>query len=445
MLFIISTMLISLLAALVSYYFYGSSLTVYMVIPFVLMLLAIAVVPLVNPKWWHKNFPMVAMLIAVPTAVAITTFNWHWIYETTLEYLSFIVLLGSLYIISGGILLKEKLRISSSVNTTLLVIGAIVANIIGTTGASMLLIRPLIRLNKERKNKVHLIVFFIFIVGNIAGSLTPLGDPPLFLGFLKGVPFFWTLRIFPAWLLTNGLLLLIFFITDTLLLRSEQLKEATRESSSIKVVGKRNVLLISGVIATMLIYSSLPAGMDVLVKDLIQIGLMSLMAYISTRITPKRYREENKFTWAPIKEVAILFAAIFVTMIPALKLLETRGAELGVHTASQFFWATGTLSSFLDNAPTYLSFMSLGKSITTNLTTNVLLSDGSYIAVPILMAISMGAVFMGAMTYIGNAPNFMIKSVSEDAGIKMPSFFGYMVWSVIILIPIFILNVLIFF
>ncbi|MCX6112262.1 MAG: sodium:proton antiporter [Proteobacteria bacterium] len=428
-----------------------SGLSVYTTIPFILMLLSIAILPLVNARWWHCNFPWVSLFLGLPVTIVIAVFNWPWLYHTALEYISFIALLGSLYIISGGILLKDTLRVSSLTNTILLIIGAVVANIIGTTGASMLLIRPMIRLNKKRKHKAHLIVFFIFIVGNIAGSLTPLGDPPLFLGFLKGVPFFWTLKLFPVWLFTNGLLLLIFFITDHLLLIHERFRNTGKENPSIKIFGKRNIIFLCGVITAVLIYSRLPENMNSLLKNFIQVGIMGFMAWLSLKMTPKRYRNENGFTWAPIKEVAILFAAIFATMIPALKILESRGAEMGIQSPHQFFWATGSLSSFLDNAPTYLSFISLGKSVTANMLTNIPATpvisffDGTYIAESILFAISMGAVFMGAMTYIGNGPNFMIKSVSEEAGIKMPSFFGYMLWSILILIPIFILNTVIFF
>lgn len=448
--FISGSILLSLIFLFLSRNISTFELPLYTILPFILILLSIAIIPLVNARWWHHNFPMVSILIGLPVALGIAFLEWHWLYHTALEYISFIALLSSLYIISGGIVLTESLRVSSRVNTSILIIGTLLANLIGTTGASMLLIRPIIKLNRERKHKAHLIIFFIFIVGNIAGSLTPLGDPPLFLGFIKGIPFFWTFKLFPAWIFTNTILIGSFFIIDHYLLKHEKFTDRRIESSHVKIFGKRNFLLLFGVIATVLLYSKLPKEMDQLLKDLIQVGLMGTMALLSLKLTPSHYRKDNGFTWAPIKEVAILFAAIFATMIPALKILELRGSELGITTPHQFFWATGILSSFLDNAPTYLSFVSLGKSVTANLfsTSNIsviTLADGLPIAEHLLYAISMGAVFMGAMTYIGNGPNFMIKSVAEESGIEMPSFFGYMFWSIIALVPIFILNTLIFF
>ena len=409
---------------------------VYSITPFVLMLLCIAIIPLISAKWWHKNYPKISILLGLPMAVIVGVMNWDWLYRTTIEYISFITLLGSLFIISGGILLKENLRVSSANNSFVLIIGAIMASVIGTTGAAMLLIRPLIRLNAERKYKAHLIVFFIFIVANIGGSLTPLGDPPLFLGFLQGVPFFWTLKLFPSWALTNSILIILFFVIDSVLIKKEKLRNKIKKGAFIKIYGKRNLIFLVGIILAVLLFSELLA---------VQVIIMLVMALLSFKFTPKTYRKENGFTWAPIKEVAILFAAIFATMIPALRLLETRGAELGIQTPQQFFWATGILSSFLDNAPTYLSFLSLAKGVCATLShSSVLLFDGSHITEEVLLAISMGAVFMGANTYIGNGPNFMVKFIAEEAKIKMPSFFGYMMWSIIILIPIFILDMFIF-
>jgi Na+/H+ antiporter NhaD/arsenite permease-like protein len=417
----------------------------YITIPFILMLLCIAIIPLLSTSWWHKNFPKVCLVIGLPVAIAVMFINWHWLFHTLIDYAAFITLLASLFIISGGILLKENLRISAMVNTLVLLMGAVLSNFIGTTGASMLLIRPLIRLNKERSKKTHIIIFFIFIVGNIGGSLTPLGDPPLFLGFLQGVPFLWTLKLLPAWIINNGLLLLVFFIIDSFLLKNEHpVEHISHSGAPVKILGKRNFIFLAGVIAAIITYAELPQGMNIIYKNLIQISIMALMATLSWKYTPKKHRIENGFTWFPIKEIAILFAAIFITMIPALKLLQTKGVDLGVTEPYQFFWGTGLLSSFLDNAPTYLSFLSLGKSIAVN-TSTISLVDGTIIGEKILIAISMGAVFMGANTYIGNGPNFMIKSVAEESGIKMPSFFKYMLWALCILIPLFILNTFIFF
>ena len=429
-----------------------NELPIYAVLPFIIMLLCIAILPLINGTWWHKNFHKVSLVIGLPMVAATLAFNWTWVYHTLVEYASFITLLASLFIISGGILIKENLKISPAVNCIVLLIGAILASFIGTTGAAMLLIRPMIRLNKERKNKVHIIIFFIFIIANIGGCLTPLGDPPLFLGFLQGVPFLWTLKLLPAWAMTNGMLIMLFFIIDSTLLKKEKYTDKIKHTGPILTIhGKRNFLFLAGVLGAIVIYSQLPNSMHAVYKNVIQILIMALMAWLSWRYSSKKHRADNGFTWFPIKEVAILFAAIFASMIPALKVLEARGAELGVTQPYQFFWATGALSSFLDNAPTYLSFLSLGKSVTAQLLVTdpglhvVNILGGHPVSNMILLAISMGAVFMGAMTYIGNGPNFMIKSVAEETGIKMPSFFTYMLWSICILIPIFILNTFVFF
>jgi Na+/H+ antiporter NhaD/arsenite permease-like protein len=448
-----TTIIITSILSLVFMYLASTitELPYYAGVPFILMLLSIAIIPLINSKWWHHNFTKVSIVIGAPMALAVMVYNWHWLYHTAIEYIAFIALLASLFIISGGILLKENIKVSSSVNAFVLLIGAILASLIGTTGAAMLLIRPIIRLNKERKNKAHVIIFFIFIVANIGGSLTPFGDPPLFLGFLKGVPFFWTLNLFPAWLFNNVVLITMFFIIDHLLLRKEHVhnkKEEIKKGKKLIIEGKINFLFLLGIIAGVLIYSKLPDNMNLLLKDLIQILIFGTMVFLSLKFTPKKYREQNGFTWFPIKEVAILFAAIFASMIPLLKILELKGQSLGITEPWQFFWLTGALSSFLDNAPTYLTFLSTSKTVSMDLiyhgASYITLKDGSLVAESLLLAISMGAVFMGANTYIGNGPNFMVKSISEDSGIKMPSFFGYMMWSILILIPLFLLNVVLF-
>lgn len=446
------TLIFSCIAGLILFYLaYGlSSIPIYSIIPFIAILLSIALVPLFNAKWWHHNFPKVSLAIGLPIAFAVMAFNWHWLYHTALEYISFIGLLASLFIISGGILLKENVKISSLVNSSILFIGALLASIIGTTGASMLLIRPLIRLNKGRKHKVHVVIFFIFMVSNIGGSLTPLGDPPLFLGCIKGVPFFWTLKLFPAWLFTNSILLILFFIIDSILLSKERVRHIydLKKGRLLEITGKRNLIFLLGVVLGVVMYSRLPKSMDLVLKDAIQISIFALMSILSIKLTPKKYREDNGFTWFPIKEVAILFAAIFASMIPVLKLLELNGQNLGITEPWQFFWVTGALSSFLDNAPTYLTFLTTAGTVSLQHITNgvpfITLNDGLVVAENLLLAVSMGAVFMGANTYIGNGPNFMVKSISEEAGIKMPSFFGYMLWSILILVPIFLLNVMLF-
>ncbi|HOW17058.1 MAG TPA: sodium:proton antiporter, partial [bacterium] len=271
-------------------------------------------------------------------------------------------------------------------------------------------------------------------------------------GFLKGVPFFWTLNLFPAWLFNNIVLITMFFIIDHILLRKEHVhnkKEEIKKGKKLVIEGKINFLFLLGIIAGVLVYSKLPDNMNLLLKDLIQILIFGTMVFLSLKFTPKKYREQNGFTWFPIKEVAILFAAIFASMIPLLKILELKGQSLGITEPWQFFWLTGALSSFLDNAPTYLTFLSTSKTVSMDLiyhgASYITLKDGSLVAESLLLAISMGAVFMGANTYIGNGPNFMVKSISEDSGIKMPSFFGYMMWSILILIPLFLLNSILFF
>jgi Na+/H+ antiporter NhaD/arsenite permease-like protein len=322
--------------------------------------------------------------------------------HTGRDYLSFMILLGSLFVISGGVFMDGDLEATPLVNTLFLALGAAVASVVGTTGASMLLIRPLLHTNAERRYVVHTVVFFIFLVSNIGGSLTPLGDPPLFLGYLAGVPFTWTIRLAPVWTFTTVLLLAIYFIWDTRVHKKEPPERLALDATKIKplrVVGKENLVLLAGIVAA--------------------------AAFLSA-------------PWREIAMVAVVFLGIFATMIPALNLLRARGAELGVNHAWQYFWATGALSSFLDNAPTYLTFLALGQG--QNLTPEV-------VGVPhrILEAISVGAVFMGANSYIGNGPNFMVRSIAESRGIKMPSFGGYMLYSGAILIPVFVLVTLVFF
>lgn len=423
----------------------------YSLLPFVCFLLGIALIPLINGYWWHKNFPKFSFAVGLPMTVWVLFFNWHWLLMTGLEYLSFMALLGALFTISGGILIKGSYKVTPLINTFFLALGSLLASFIGTTGAAMLLIRPLIKANKSRKHKVHVIVFFIFLVANIGGSLTPLGDPPLFLGFLQGVSFFWTLKLTPAWLFAVGLLLIVFFILDRSFFKKELInsdEELTK--TPLKIEGRRNFFLLAGVLATVIIYPEIPESFGEIGRNLFQIILLLSLAFLSIKITPHKTRMANDFTWFPIKEVAILFASIFVTMIPALKFLEANGAVIGVKDPLQFFWASGFLSSFLDNAPTYLTFLSLGKAVTTQLLSvapslaTIKLFDGTFIAEHILRAISLGAVFMGANTYIGNGPNFMVKAIAEESGIKMPSFFAYMLWSLLFLVPIFILISIIF-
>ena len=411
----------------------------YMVLPFALLLLSIAVLPLAAPHRWehNRNKAIVAAVLSIPIAAWLLAKDPAHLGHTAHEYVSFIVLLGSLFTISGGLFLEGDLRATPKVNTAFLAIGALLANLIGTTGASMVLIRPLLRTNSERRHVVHTVVFFIFVVSNTGGCLTPLGDPPLFMGFLRGVPFTWTLQLWPAWLGVVGALLAIYFAWDTIQIRKES-REAMRldleRYEPLRLHGGVNVLLLLGVVA----------AVALLREPLFRDGAMVACALASLALTTKQVRKSNAFAWAPIAEVAILFAGIFVTMVPALMYLEANGAELGVDTQREFFWATGSLSSFLDNAPTYLTFTSTAAGLLQSqghATVNAEHLD-TLLTVPagagFLAAISLGAVFMGANTYIGNGPNFMVKAIADSSGVRMPSFFGYMLYAIAVLVPIFV-------
>ncbi len=469
----------------------GAELPLWSVIPFVGILLSIAIFPLVAEDFWHHHFGKVsafwALLFAVPFVFGYGGAAVHEILHVYfLEYFPFIILLWALYTISGGILIQGAPVGVPVNNLFLLVIGTALASWIGTTGAAMVLIRPLIRMNKYRKSKIHLIVFFIFLVANVGGSLTPLGDPPLFLGFLQGVEFFWTFQLMPQFLFVVSWLLLAFFIWDTYMFRKEgwhekmHLKEShfdapddmiddlvieeevevedavthkmKTKTYTMTIKGMFNFFILGGVIGAVLFSGKVHLGevtvlgihmeWQNIVRDVLLIGL----GFLSLKLTPTPYREGNEFNWFPIMEVAKLFAGIFITIIPALTML--RAGENGalafivesVKNPVHYFWITGILSSFLDNAPTYLVFFNtiLGQA---GETVQWLMADGGIF----LKAISCGAVFFGAMTYIGNAPNFMVKSISEQSGIKMPSFFGYMRYSLLILIPLFVATTLVYF
>ncbi len=403
------------------------------VLPFAGILLSIAFLPLISPFFWHRNYGKIALTFAAPMAVYVYTLNIHWLEHTAIEYVSFIALLGALFIISGGIYIRGSGLGRPRDNVIILFLGTLLASFIGTTGASMLLIRPLVRTNLKRPAPYLPVLFFLFLVSNMGGLLTPLGDPPLFLGFLKGVPFFWTLKLFPMWCVASVALLIAYVIVDRFALRNHTFKRPKRMRRTA-IYGSVNFLLLAGVLGVVILYGNLPIGWG-LWRDVIQVCGMGLMALGSIWLSPSFSRRRNRFTYAPIKEVAILFAAIFVCMIPALKLLEINGASLGVTEPWQFYWFTGILSSFLDNAPTYLAFLSLAKTVPYE-GVMVALSDGTQVAELFLEAISVGAVFMGALTYIGNGPNFMVKAIAEENGVKMPSFLGYVVFSMFFLMPV---------
>lgn len=403
---------------------------------FIGLLLSIAIFPLVNSEWWGKKYGYVSFAFAIPAIIIVISKDWHLLLHTMEEYISFIILLGSLFIIAGGIVIRIGALGTPKLNALILLIGAFFASFIGTTGASMVLIRPLIRANKWRKHIIHIYIFFIFLVSNIGGLLTPLGDPPLFLGFLKGVPFLWTFKLFIFWCFAVGILLFLFFLIDNHFLKKED-KEAMLKyydnlpEKRLEISGKINILFLLMVIGSFFIP---PVFREI---------VMIISAGLSIYFTPVVLREENAFTYHPIIEVALLFFGIFATMVPVMEILKINGSRLGVSEPWQFFWVTGTLSSFLDNAPTYLVFMATAQSVAfaKGITTNLI------VGVPevYLKAISVGAVFMGANSYIGNGPNFMVKAICEENEIKMPSFFGYMAWSVGILIPLFILVTFVFF
>jgi Na+/H+ antiporter NhaD/arsenite permease-like protein len=439
----------------------GKHLPLWTVGPFALLLLAIAVLPLATPHWWEHNRSkaIVAAVLAAPLAfylmVAWGDDGLHKVQHSLLEYVTFIILLGSLYVISGGVYVQGSLAGTPLVNTAIMALGTLLASFVGTTGASVLLIRPLLRANAARQRRAHIVVFFIFTVSNCGGLLTPLGDPPLFLGFLKGVPFEWTFQLWPQWAVVNVALLVLFNIWDQVALNREERErpgsqlEAVQSHESLRVRGWHNFAFLAGIIAT--IYAS-GAGLGNGGKPWtygVQEGLMLALAAGSYVLTPAENRRGNRFTFGPIIEVAVLFAGIFVTMIPALEILNANGADLGIQTTWQYFWAAGMLSSFLDNAPTYLTFAATACGMVgvppegQYLKEFLQAANGNTAAV--LAAISCGAVFMGANTYIGNGPNFMVKAIAEENGVRMPSFFGYMLYSGGILLPLFLVVTLVFF
>lgn len=451
----------------------GSELPLWSIIPFVGILLSIAVFPLVAPHFWHQHFPKIsafwALAFAVPFLDAYFAEALHQILHIYLiDYVPFIILLWALFSISGGIVVRGTLQGNPRLNTLLLLIGTVLASWVGTTGASMIMIRPVLRANAWRRKKVHVVCFFIFLVSNIGGALTPLGDPPLFLGFLHGVPFFWTLHLLPHMGLVSLLLLTLFFIIDSYYYRLEPSSRGVEYEETkvpVRIEGWHNLFFLAGVVGAILMSGMVHWGevtflsVAIARENLARDALMIVMGVLSIVTTKKKLREANDFSWFPIKEVAYLFAGIFMTIIPALAIIRA-GSEGAmafflnkVSEPSHFYWAAGSLSSFLDNAPTYLTFFNsaLGKL---NLSESMVRQALGYVTgvqahpefILYLKAVSAGAVFMGANTYIGNAPNFMVKSIAEESGIVMPSFFGYIFkYSLPILIPVFVLVMFVFF
>ena len=402
------------------------------VLPFAAMLLAIAILPLFAPGLWESNLRKLAVgaVLGLPVLVLYARHDPAALWHTAGDYLSFMALLASLFVISGGVLVTGDIEASPAVNTAFLAVGAVLASLVGTTGASVLLIRPLLATNQERRHVAHTVVFFIFVVANVGGCLTPLGDPPLFLGYLLGVPFAWTLRLAPHWLLANGMILTVYYFWDRRAHAREDKAAIALDAAAvrpIRVTGKRNVIFLLAVVASV-------AFLRAPYRELAMVAVSAL----SLALTSRAVREANRFTFHAIAEVAALFAGIFVTMLPALDELHAHGRDLGLTQPWHFFWSAGLLSSFLDNAPTYLTFVAIAQSLG-------LPAEVAGMTHQVLAAISAGAVFMGANTYIGNGPNFMVRSIAEERGIKMPSFLGYMGYSGAVLIPVFVVITLVFF
>ena len=445
----------------------GAQLSAWWGVPFMGLLLSIALGPLLAPAFWHHHYGKIAVawslafLIPCALAFGVPTAAAGVVHAFLAEYFPFIILLTALFVVAGGICLRGNLHGTPALNTGLLAIGTVLASLMGTTGASMLLIRPLIRANDNRKHVVHIVVFFIFLVANAGGALTPLGDPPLFLGFLKGVDFSWTVKnIFGETMFMWGSLLVIFYLLDRFYFHKREEEFApsldpTPDDARLRFEGKFNFILLALVVLLVLMSGFWKPGVSydiygttVELQNLLRDGLLVAVVLVSLWLTPKVAREGNDFTWGPILEVAKLFAGIFVTIAPVIAMLRAgeqgafglvvsavTGAD-GQPNNVMYFWATGILSSFLDNAPTYLVFFNTASGDAGELMTRLAAT---------LAAISCGAVFMGANSYIGNAPNLMVKAIAEERGIRMPSFFGYMGWACVVLLPLFVIMTFIFF
>jgi Na+/H+ antiporter NhaD/arsenite permease-like protein len=437
----------------------GSQLGLWALAPFAVMLLCIAILPLAAPCWFEKNLNkgIVAFVLGAPTVgYLIGRFGdvgLHLSASTAEEYVSFLLLLFTLFTISGGIYLTGNLVATPKTNLAFLVVGAILASFIGTMGASMVLIRPLLRANSERVHAKHTVVFFIFAVSNVGGLLTPLGDPPLFLGFLRGVPFAWTFRLWAEWLLTVALVLIAYLAFELYYYRKEPAPARRMDLADyvpMRIKGGLNIVLLVLVIVAVLFSDALGRAGEAIHFPFVREVVFVVLALASLRLGPRGPRASNHFAWAPIIEVAVLFAGIFATMIPALAILQARGGDIGLTQPWHYYWASGGLSSFLDNAPTYLAFTSVAQGQVGVDTVGALTSTGIIPALGLapakfLAAISCGSVMMGANSYIGNAPNFAVKCVAEHSGLKMPSFFGYMAYSIAVLIPIFLIVTVVFF
>lgn len=443
----------------------GPHLPLWSCLPFACMLLSIALLPLLAANFWHHHYPKVSLFWAAVMALPfLAAYRGDAVYQILhiiiADYIPFLILLWSLYTVSGGILLRGSLRGTPLVNTAMLVIGTILASWMGTTGAAMLMIRPFLRANQHRQNRTFMVVFFIFLVANVGGTLTPLGDPPLFLGFLHGVSFFWTFRLMPQMLMVVGFLLICFFVMDTYAFRREKIPAADPgEKVPLRLVGAHNFLFLIGIVGAVLLSGTVDwgdvntLGVHRSIQDWVRDGLLIAMGLLSMLTTSITIREDNSFTWSPIVEVAYLFIGIFITMVPCLLILKagSNGAMAflinAVREPAHYFWASGCLSAFLDNAPTYLTFFSTAMGSfypgipESEAVVRLMAENPLY-----LKAVSAGSVFFGACSYIGNAPNFMVRSIAEEAGTPMPSFFGYIFkYTLVFLIPGFVLVTLVFF
>ncbi len=428
-------------------YTYAMFFPAWSIVPFVIMIASLAVLPIVADKWWDRNLNKLilsavvsipVLFLTIPNATGLLT-------HSLLDYCSFLVMIASLYVIAGGIYIRGEFAGTPLANTVFLIFGALLSNVIGTTGASVLLIRPYLRANQHRERRAHLVIFFIFIVSNIGGLLTPLGDPPLFLGFLRGVPFHWTLRLIPAWAMTVGAVLIIFNLYDQFVFDKEDVEtkgsliEDVQPRRRVHIEGSGNFLYLAGVMLAAMTSGYFGWGRGIAESAMIAFSLLSWFT------TPRKIHAANHFHFHPIIEVAAVFIGIFVTMVPTLQILQAKAVSFGLNRSWQYFWATGFLSGFLDNAPTYMTFAAMASGAVGGSVENLSTLVYSGIGDRLLRAISCGAVFMGANTYIGNGPNFMVKSIAQRAGVRMPSFGGYMVYSGLILVPVFVLVTIVFF
>ena len=439
-------------------------------IPFAALLLCVALGPIAVPHLWEKRQGVVVAILSVMLLVAYGMLQGGGAaVELGLEclvgdYIPFIVLLFGLFCVAGNITLEGDLAGSPRINVALLLFGTLLSSCIGTTGSSMLMVRPIIKMNAWRKRKRHIMVFFIFLISNIGGCLTPIGDPPLLMGFSRGVPFFWSLRLFPIMALNVAILLITFYFVDMRAYRKDiaigRKPDISKPGTDVHIDGLHNIMFLVGIVAAVIlrgVLPTLPAFQDasgnvlgihiyghvtLTYPALIEIVMILLSALLSFKTTPASVRQANHFAWGAIKEVAVLFIGIFITMQPALMILKEHGASLGLNTPFQLFWVTGALSSILDTTPTYLVFLTTACTMGAS---SGLATALGIVPEQMLIAISCGAVFMGANSYIGNAPNFMVKAISDENGIRMPSFFGYLGWSAAFLLPVFLLDSLLFF